>query len=507
MEVELKRTQLDYYEPVLETTVYREETMEMIVPDSCPDIGGIIDTESRACLRQRELSEGSVSLRGTAKTTVLYLPDGMEGLWKLEVEVPFQCVAEHPALTSRCRLMAVPRVVSAETRAINPRKVLVRINLAVELQAWQPQSLGLCCDIQGEESWGIQQKLENQEGSFVVCVAEKEFSFSDELTVPGSKSPVSEVLKGRGEVCCSESRLIGNKLIFNGRVMLQLLCRGTDAVLYQNTYELPFSQIMEVSGAEEDAACQLEVSLTDWSFAPMGEEGRALSVSLELSAQAVIRQNRAISLITDAYSTRHVLRAEPQSYQFWRLQEQGSRRQTVREIVETGVMPGLVHDAWMAVTNQSVAREGGHLCLTATVAVTVLYAAEEQEFVTVSRQFPVTCQLDCADSCQVSCACSGSELQATATAGGIEVRFAVDFRLLVLEPVRVSGISSVALEETACRELAEMPSIVLRQMTGQEGLWDIAKAYFTTIEEIMRANDLTDEDVAVGQLLLIPKKR
>ena len=507
MEVELKRTELGYYEPILETTVYREETMEMIVSDANPDILRIIDTEGSPCPKQREISEGNLSLRGMAKVVVLYLPDGMEGLWKLEVEVPFQCALEDASITSRCRAMILPRVVSAETRALNPRKVLVRINLAVSIQVYQPQTLALCSDIGAREEWGIQQRVEQQESCLVVSACDKQFSFADEISIPGNKAPVSEILKGRGEVYCNESKLIGNKLIFKGGVTLQLLCRGTDATLYQSVYELPFSQIMEVSGADEDAVSHIEVELTDWNFSVADEEGRMISVSLELLAQAVLRQNRKLSLITDAYSTNRALKAEPATYQFWRLVEQGSRRQMVREIMETGVMPRLVHDAWMTLSNQTISREDGQITVSAMAMVNILYATETEEYVSGSRQFPVTCQLDCEENLKASCICAGSELQATATAGGVEVRFAADFRLLILKSVRVSGINGVSLEETSSGDQSKLPSIVMRQMTGKEVLWDIAKAYSTTTEEIMRANDLAGEEVALGQLLLIPKKR
>ena len=45
MELELERTELSGYETVLNTTLFQEETMEMIVPDACPDILRILDTE------------------------------------------------------------------------------------------------------------------------------------------------------------------------------------------------------------------------------------------------------------------------------------------------------------------------------------------------------------------------------------------------------------------------------------------------------------------------------
>ena len=50
MELELKTTQLNCYDTVLDTTLFQEETLESIVPDACPDILRIVDTEAAVCL-------------------------------------------------------------------------------------------------------------------------------------------------------------------------------------------------------------------------------------------------------------------------------------------------------------------------------------------------------------------------------------------------------------------------------------------------------------------------
>ena len=63
------------------------------------------------------------------------------------------------------------------------------------------------------------------------------------------------------------------------------------------------------------------------------------------------------------------------------------------------------------------------------------------------------------------------------------------------------------MDETAPRDTSAQPSIVLRMVGEQERLWDIAKAYATTQQDIMQANDLEDGTVPGGKLLLIPKKR
>ena len=51
------------------------------------------------------------------------------------------------------------------------------------------------------------------------------------------------------------------------------------------------------------------------------------------------------------------------------------------------------------------------------------------------------------------------------------------------------------------------PSLSLRPLQPGEQLWDIAKHYHTTVEELMRANELTDSEVLGGKMLLIPRQR
>ena len=51
------------------------------------------------------------------------------------------------------------------------------------------------------------------------------------------------------------------------------------------------------------------------------------------------------------------------------------------------------------------------------------------------------------------------------------------------------------------------PSIVLRLAEAGETLWQIAKTYKTTKQEIALANEISEETELAGQLLLIPKRR
>ena len=68
-------------------------------------------------------------------------------------------------------------------------------------------------------------------------------------------------------------------------------------------------------------------------------------------------------------------------------------------------------------------------------------------------------------------------------------------------------IASAVLEEDCDGKEERRPSIVLRLATPGEKLWDLAKKYRTTGEEIMSANALDSEAIPSGQMLLIPRIR
>ena len=49
--------------------------------------------------------------------------------------------------------------------------------------------------------------------------------------------------------------------------------------------------------------------------------------------------------------------------------------------------------------------------------------------------------------------------------------------------------------------------MVLRMAAPGEGVWELAKTYGTTKEEILQANELEGEQLPPGKLLLIPSAR
>lgn len=310
MELEFNGTRLSGYHLTVNTTLFSEETLESIVPDACPDILHILSTNAMVCLRAKETREGHLEARGAVYAQVLYVPEGEEGVRHIEVSIPFTCGLDHSGVSADSVLHAVPRVVRADARMLNPRKVYVRAELALKVACYQPYQKKLLSHCGAGVEYGLQEKREDCRLCTIKTVQSKTFTFSDDLVLPGSKPDLEELLCVRVTAACAESKVIGSRLIFKGQAVAEALYRSAEGQLSTASFELPFSQLMDVADTAEEAECDFEIVLNELTCHADREDPRLISLSVSLIAQAVLRETQSVTLLSDLYSTSYTLSAE-----------------------------------------------------------------------------------------------------------------------------------------------------------------------------------------------------
>lgn len=508
MELEFERDTIISYDTVAQVTLCQEESLESIVPDACPDILRIVDVYGQATLRGKQAKEGIAQANGMVQAVILYQPEGASGLRRMEVELPFTGQTEAPGLTERGIVLASPRLRCAEARALNPRKVLLRVDLAVDITACQPVEQSICCGVTDTQEGSLCQRQFQGENYQLCSVQEKPFTFSDQIRLPSNGGEPPQVLAVRVQPVCNESKLIGSKLIFKGTAEVELLLQEPGGGLSTGHESMPFSQIMEVAGAGEEGDCQVAVEVTAFQWETDTGDGRSLELTLELLAQAQVWGRQNLTLLQDLYSTAFQMETERHLQPLCRLWEQSVRPQAVRELLETGEMVRSVVNARLDLGKVEQNREGDELVLTTDAWLNVLYLDENGLPQCVRRSIPVSCRLDCPENVRCMCRCSyPGEVYAAVAAGGVEVRFTVEFTCLTVVSDGVPTVTNARLGEARTWEGGERPSVVLRLAAPGEGLWDIAKAYGTTMEQILQANELEEESLPMGRMLLIPSTR
>lgn len=511
MELELKKVRFDAYDVGGELTLTQEETAETIVPDYCPDIARIIDTEGRVYLHGRELRDGKAEVSGTVRVTVLYTPDGESGVRSLEFAMPFSAESDARAMPECVTLLAETEPEFLETRALNPRKVFTHCKLVTRLTGYRRAETEFCADVETQDdALCIEKRQETQHTIALTHILEKDFTFSGELDLSPGREGAAELLSSRVAGTVIDAKPAGNKLILRGLFSVSLLYRTADGACCSASGELPFSQVMEAEGEIEGASASVRLQLTGADLQLDGDqEGRRVSVTLYLHAAALLRQERDVTLLCDLYSTAYDLSYDARPLQLCGFAQTLSRRQNVRETLEIGVVAGSILSLSAAPGAVSVSREGGSVTLRAAVAVRALYLDEGGAALAAERSVDVSCQLELPEDCRVCArAVCAEEPQGSLNDHGIEVRFPVEFRVEALSRRKRVCVAAAKLSSDTPKDLTGAPSLVLRRRGGEESLWDLAKRYNTTIPAILDANGLdSGEEVPAERLLLIPRKR
>lgn len=504
--MELKETTFTCYKEITEQTICQEETLETIVPDACPDILRIINVCGQVLLGGKQVEDGRATINGTIAATVLYQPEDATGICRMDVHIPFVVKQEIASLTSSSTIHVSTRLQNADARVLNPRKVLVRADLIVDLAAFQEIQHTVYNGADLEENCDLCQKQNQIECIQLIDLPERIFPISDEIRFQHSDA-IPTLLSCHASARSTEERLIGNKLIFKGNIDLDLLFSDSDGILSQRKESLPFSQILEIPEIEEPSNSQIMIEIMSVSYIPDLEEDGRIRLELDLLAQAQIRSTRHATLLTDIYSTTHDMDTSQTKFDFCCFHQPSVCSKNIRTLLETEELVRSIADTQVLFSTITQHREGGKLILSSKCKIQVLYLDETQKLRSIQKDAPLQIELEC-DSDTSCCTCKiiPGEIFALPAAGGIEFRLNVDLLCFLNRYDSINMISGASIGSLRSSD-GVRPSVVLRLADADETLWDIAKIYGTTVQRILQANELEESASYHDEMLLIPSGR
>ena len=498
MDLECRQETVTRWDRLGVLSVEREESGETIVPDTCPDAGEILCVRPRLFLQRKEAAEGRGEFSGLIRVGILYRPEESGGLASLETALPFSAAVENAAVSADCILWTVPRIIRSDVHLLNSRKVLVKVVYQLEVTPCCPRTETFLSYIEDPGVWGIRQQTGTISRFFPVSVQEKTFRCQDTFAVPADRPDPAEVLSL--ESCCRrvEARVVGDKLLFKGEAILDLLCRSQEGELYPLHYSIPFSQVME--GESEGDVCRVSLLVSDGSCTPDPEDCRTLQADLTVAAQGEVCRTVEIPILSDLYSTSYDLRVLREEIPAGTLLARDEATETARIILPDAAGP--CQDIQITLGRADLRKEEDALVLDQEVRISALCMGENgpagaERVETVSHRL----ESGVGDLCLWMAEPAGTP---SASAGAAEIAVPLTFRWLLLADGACPVIRQVELGEKLERG-EDTPSLVVRAAGEGQTLWDMAKAYRSSQEDIMAASGLTGEELYPGQMLLIPR--
>ena len=491
--MELMQTEYDRYIRFSHAELTREESAEMIVPDSQPDLYGVLMTFAVCQIKQRAVRENTLMLEGVIETESICLAED-ETRQTVRGSIPFS--REYPLEGCREDTIAETQlsVVRAETQLKNPRKLAVNVQLSLRAQLYGKAPLTVSEGVRGEEDEGLESLNRPVELELLCGVAEKKLSASDEVRI----NTAGKLLRYEVEWKQEELRVLSGKLMVRGSACVHAILLREEETCTAEA-EIPFSQVLECEGCQPGDRAELTYQ-TMQSQITMPEE-TLLSCNLTGTVWAKVSHKKTFSVLQDAYSLHYETECEKQPLHCPCCRE-WQQTTEICESFQPEDPPERVLDArWQA----RCGAEDGRMW--AVYTFRVLFRTQ-------------TGKLRCGDVTVKAApeeAVAGKEL--CVRAGVRDCRMTVeDDGRITLRFVAI--LTGQGLEQqpcsqmSACRLLREKPrqrpvpgTLVLRKAEEQETVWSVAAHYGTRAGEIRSANHLEEEALQPGQLIMIPFSR
>lgn len=500
MELVFQEKEVECLQRVFCETVLSEQTADVIVPDAQADILRVVDAFGTVLIRSTDCAARSASVAGSVQVGAIYVGENGE-VCRIRTQIPFAVRRDFSSQQENCTLQCKCVLRSVDARALNSRKMLVRVGLACTLTVYATEKRTLY-DLP-EAAENLQLKRTTLPLTVPLTLCEKSFVINDELEVDGTRPAVEKLLKCLCKTQVAEQKAVGDKAVFKGSLLIHALYEDGEGKLNTHDWTVPFSQYVQMEREADESELSTRLSLKSFEVEPDStSDSRRLLLSCDVLAQCMAVGQEEFTLIEDAYCTDAVLTPEFASCELTAILDRQTFRQTA--ITGGGEAAQAVVDVSIYCDEADRQRTEEGILLTQPFSCNVLYydAQGELQGTTLHPTVTVQTALNEEGSCCVTEVNEG-EASCAVGSGGVELRLPVELTVESTASHRlklVMGGEITALPE----ETEQRPSIILRRAEQNEELWELAKTYRTSVGSIREANALTADTIRPDTMLLIP---
>lgn len=515
--MELKREEIQLLREKSRATSQVTFDVDFNVPDAKPDIGRMIQNKGEVSVEEVRMSDGRGFVKGSLNVDLLYVAEQEGKIYSLSAKLPMEETLNLDGIVSGDKMCLKWDIEDLCVHMIHSRKL--NIKAIVSFFAVVDEVCGIRLPMSvDEENISVQKK----EMSILSLGVHKKdtMRIKEEMTLASNKPNIAEILWSTAQLHGMDFRPGENCLKAKGELSIFVMYIGDDEnnSLQWVEYTIPFSKDVECSGATEGMLPNIETMLVNRTVEAKpdsdGEE-RVLLIDAVAELDMKLYEEDKKEVILDVYTPLKECILHGKNEKLEKLLVRNFSKCRVTDHVEVKTTQGkvlqLCHTLGKVRIDKTKLVENG-IQVDGIIFMKILYIIgnDDMPFYSMEAMIPFTHTLEAKGITQESVYCLKTELeQLSATmvdSNEIEIKATVCINALVIQPEEQFIIEKVEEAPLDMKKLRSMPGMVVYIVKNGDTLWDIAKKFYTTMEEIINLNELKDSKVSVGQPLLLVKK-
>lgn len=488
------------------------------VPDSKPDVGTIVESSGEVRMDDVKVGTGQVTVRGVLSIQVLYIAERKERLVShMETAVPFEETIRLEGAESKDNVRLKWNVEDLNVSVINSRKLSGKAVLTLSACVEENREVMAATGIPSAEK--ISMKMKQVRLLQMRSQKKDILRVKKEITLPSNKPNIQEILWNDVQIRGVQVRLLDGKIEARGEIQIFFLYEPEGENSTEQWIEVtqPFQEQLDCSECLQSLLPDVEVTLGKYGLeirADSDGEDRTVQADIVLDLDIKLYEEENVQILEDVHTPgRQLLPVIQEEMCESLLMKNIASCKAVSNVKMESSQPrilqichsrGDVKIDEIMVTQEGLKAEG-------VVAVSILYitADDAKPFAVLHGVVPFQQKIEAEGmdgSCKYSLHGDLEQLSVSMLdSEEIEMKANVSLSAFVVREDPIACIQEIEEKELDWKRIQELPSMTGYVVQPGDTLWEIAKKYDTTIENIQEMSGLETEEIKAGDCLFIVK--
>lgn len=514
MAMELIKENIEYEQLLGEEVTDNVLKEEYVIPDVQPDVVKILMVDAKPKITNKEVMQNKIYVEGQVRYNVLYLAGGDNGneVYNVVYTKDFTNYLDMNSSRADSTCDVECNIEHINCNIINERKISIEGIIQLKVQVYRRNELPIVKDVDSIED--IQLLKNPSSVDKIVGETQGELLSKAHIQIPMDKPEIGKILKCDVTVHKNDVKLMEDKLQIETFAKVQILYKGLGVRdLYTLEEDVFVSDEVEFNGVRQymDGKTEFTVEnvMYDIKEDDLGES-RIIDVEAIVKHETKIMHKEEFDMIEDAYSPSKILRMDKKNYELNVTLGQNTAETIIKENIELPKdMPKPVEVVMptgkLLVTDKKIVED--KIVVEGLLNINVIYKTddEEQYVAMVNEEIPFSCNVD-VPGAKIDMDCIVrvylESLEAFVEANTIAVKCVAKIYAKVEYKTHKEFLVDILPSEDEV--INKKASITIYVAQEGDTLWKIAKKYCTTVEDLIKVNELEKENVIAGAKLIIP---
>ncbi len=479
---------------------------DFIVPDIKPDVINTIDSSGIVCIYKKEIDTGKIKIDGCVNTYVMYIADDeSSSVRSLNTTLDFSKIIEMDNIKPEMILECKVNLKTIECRVLNGRKISLKAVIDLDLKVMSNDEIEFVKEVQDIKDIQLLDKtleLNSMLGSGLTKV------YAKDTLVIDSADNLSEIMKVNFNVINEETKISYNKVLVKSDASVKIVYLTEDNRICTTSQLIPIMGFIDMPDVTDENLCDVSYELKNIIIKPNSIEEHSIYIEAEIEINCNVSQTKQMNIIQDLYSPSIDLIYTQKQIQAI------SQRQIVKDIYPirekqfiTEIGNHKIYDVEIKpnIINKTLLQ--GRIMYEGQVELNFLFDSDNSARInTKNIVLPFNYNMDCeganpASNIETNIQVNTQDFTVVPD-GGIDIKIDLEFVVNLSNNQPMQVIEEINVDE---KRKNDRSSLTIYFVKPGDTLWNIAKRFRSTVNDIAKINDIEDENkIDVGQQLFIP---